>query len=322
MQSPDRCFWFGTLEHSQWLPTPMQGAEANSEAWSAGGTLLNGGGYQLSSWGSHKTYAFEWPERSGPEMVQVLKSYFDGSYGRGLLYFHDPITYGHNVLPARVADPSMACDTEGSSLVYGLTPTSVVTADREVHNLPVRSAVYDMNDITDGFRGVEDATYVSIPEGYAMVIGAAYSATGSGGVFMTEHLGGGEVGNDTMLTKHGNDDELLLTDVAVGIPGVWIWVGKDGPSNGSVTIAGIMARFISLAPLSAMGYGQGAYGLEPYGGFTADIIAQLQGGWVGGMGHSGARFTAAPTWSTITTTNGGRVKTAASFREVGSWVYG
>lgn len=116
--------WFGTHSSGmRWLPTPLSGAEMSPEGWSNGGTLLNGGGYQQNSFGSHKTYTFEWPESSSREAASLMKAYADGTYGRGLIYFVDPLLYDQNILPAQWADPSMVLDCEGASHVYGGTPT-------------------------------------------------------------------------------------------------------------------------------------------------------------------------------------------------------
>lgn len=116
--------WFGTHAGGmRWMPTPLSGAEMSPEGWESGGTLLNGGGYQQNSFGSHKTYTFEWPSSSSREAAAKMKAYADGTYGRGLIYFVDPLIYDQNVLPAQWADPSMVLDYEGASHVYGEDPT-------------------------------------------------------------------------------------------------------------------------------------------------------------------------------------------------------
>ena len=84
--------WFGTHAGGmRWMPTPLSGAEMSPEGWESGGTLLNGGGYQQNSFGSHKTYTFEWPSSSAREAAALMKAYADGTYGRGLIYFVDPL---------------------------------------------------------------------------------------------------------------------------------------------------------------------------------------------------------------------------------------
>lgn len=56
---------------------------------------------------------------------------------------------------------------------------------------------------------------------------------------------------------------------------------------------------------------------------TASKLQALQrAAWVGGQGHSGARFSGTPTYVTNSPINGGRIGFAATFTEVGSWVYG
>lgn len=121
-------FWFGTERRSEWFRSPLRNYEASPETYSEGGTLINGGGYQFDAWGSHKMYQFEWGSATPVEWAQKLKCYADGTNGRGLIYFHEPVAYTRNVLPARWADPSMALNYEGSGLVYNLDPTAEETA--------------------------------------------------------------------------------------------------------------------------------------------------------------------------------------------------
>lgn len=297
--------WFGTLERRGWFPTPLQGADTSPQSWGADGTLLNGGGYALGSWGSHKVYQFEWSNASAREVAQKMKSYADGSYGRGLLYFQDPLTYTTNVLPARLADPSMAVGDEGASLVYGVQPTALPTSSN-VNELPVNGAFYDLASVSAGFRGVEDATFVVIPEGYTLFLGAFYTASGSGGVFASPQNNNGTVGAPVRLSELAPNSPEVVVDSFSGVAGVWLSVGKSAAGAGSVTFRGSIGRLIKTE-------------------FVSDPVrlAQVkQGPWVGGQGHSGARMVGKPTYINNTGTNGGQVGFAATFREVGSWSNG
>ena len=325
--------WLGTAAgNMDWFPTPLSGAEMSPEGWSNGGTLLNGGGYQQNSFGSHKTYTFEWPSSSAREAAALMKAYADGTYGRGLIYFVDPLLYDQNILPAQWADPSMVLDFEGMSHVYGEVPTGVATTNPKPNHLPVTSAVYDLSYITSGFRGVEDAVFVPIPEGYSLLLGAVYTSTGSGGVFASWQDEDGVVQTAQRLTRVSPvEANQFLPDAAINGEGVWLWVGKSASGPASVTLTSMIARLVKTEDLSSGGgaggssvYGDGFYGQFVYGqgsgGVTPPYATVARSGpWQPGMGHSGCRFIGKPTYIANNGVNGGQVSYAASFREVGMW---
>lgn len=287
--------WFGTEEYMDWIPAPNSGSGMSPEGWSAGGTLLGGGGYQANSWGSHKVYTFEWPNSSSPEMAQLMKSYSDGTYGRRLLYFVDPLTYPHNVLPARIADPSMALDDEGATLVYGLEPTGLSASGWQGLRLPVRRAEYNLNSVSPGFRGQQDATFVPIPRGYTLHLGAFYSASGSAGYFASPQTDS-IISNPVKLTALNEMSPAVVANAFTGVDGVWIWGGKSAAGNATLVAHALIGRLVREG--------------KP---------APTAGPWVGGMGHSGCRPSGHPTWVAMNGVNGGQIAFSASFREVGSW---
>lgn len=139
--------WFGTLDRAEWLPTPNRGADVSPTGWADGGTFLNGGGYQRRSFGTHKTYNFEWPPSSALKTSAKMESYFNGSFGRGLIYLLDPLTWHVNVLPSCWAAPSQGVGVEGVSLLPGVEPIGVSTSSPGTNALPVRSAFYDLGAI-------------------------------------------------------------------------------------------------------------------------------------------------------------------------------
>lgn len=288
--------WFGTSERMRWIPAPKSPAEVPSHGWNTGATYLNGGGHEVHSWGSHKQFVYEWSESSSLEAAQVLKSYRDGSYGRGLLYFIDPLTYDKNVLPARWADPSMTVDLEGGSLVGGVEPTAVPTSGGSMNDLPVSSAYYDLSDIEPGFRGERESVFIPIPQGYTLHLGAFYTATGSGGVFVSPVAGGG-AGTPVKLTAVANNATNIVPDSFSGVEGVRLWIGKSSAGAATTTVAGIVGR---MAP-------------------TGSPVT-VQGPWIGGMGHSGCKFVGVPTLTEYSAVDGGQVGYAATFKEVGDWL--
>lgn len=320
------CFFFGTEERGSWFRTPLRGADASPSAWSDGGTLLNGGGYQFNSWGSHKTYQFEWGRSTPYVDAQKMKSYFDGSYGRGLIYFYDPNIYQHNILPARWADPSIALGSEGAGLVYGVEPTSFVTADSP-NNYPLLGATYELTNVAAGWRGREDALYLPIPDGYTLTFGAAGSTTGAGAL-MYRTSNRGVLGSTTTVELLPVSGPVTNTYVqsSVTVSGLWLFVGKTATGAGSVSLSGLTARLVKTTLVDgvfSLGYGLDEYGLWPYGSYSpySEIISA--GPWSGGMGHSGTRFMGSPTFE-ITgpgMKQQGQAGFAASFREVGSFAY-
>jgi hypothetical protein len=346
------CFFMGTEERASFFRTPVRGADSSPAAWSDGGTLLNGGGYQFNSWGSHKTYQFEWGSSTPYEYAQKLKSYFDGTYGRGLMYFYDPNTFNHNVLPARWADPSMALDSEGAGLVYGVTPT-VATDDFDgsLNGYPIRGASYDLRNTVAGWRGREDALYLPIPDGYTLALGVAGSSTGAARVmYRTSNRGtlSMSVGSLVLMSENGDASEggygidaygmtpfgaegsarVVNTYIAssANVSGVWLFVGKTTNGQGTINLHGMTARLLKTELVRGeigLGYGLDPYGQWPYGNYSPMSGMLSAGPWTGGMGHSGTRFMGPPTFE-ITgpgLKKQGQAGFAASFREVGSFAY-
>lgn len=292
--------WFGTVDRMEWVATPNRGADVSPEGWDAGGSLLNGGAYQLNSFNSAKNYVFEWPASSAREAAQLMKSYADGTYGRGLIYFVDPLCYTTNILPAMWADPSMGVGSEAGSLVPGITPTGTPTSGNPDLRLPVRSAFYDLTLTgTSGPDNLDDSNsvFLPVPQGYSLRLAGFYSSSGSGGVYASPvGTGGSVLASVTAVEPSENLDHQTVLTPAPGTVGYRIWVGKILPGGSGVTLSALSAR---LAPIG-----------EPTPGPRY---------WVGGQGNSGCRFSGKPTYINQTGVNGGQVSYAASFREVGSW---
>lgn len=297
------CLWFGTLQKSLWFQTPNAGADMSPTGWNSDGTLLNGGNYVFGSWGSGKQYVFEWQDSSQSRTAQLLKSFADGTYGRGLIYFQTPNSYELNVLPAGLADPSMGVGHNGLSLVYGVEPTGTPTTSGP-NDLPVVSATYNLNNTPEDFRGEAEAIYVPIPDGYTLLLGAFYSQSGDGGVFYTEQLSTGSKGNTVQLTPLSSTASNICPDAIGGIPGVWVWVGRDGTANSSVTLQALTGRLMPSADYSSNPNAVTRVSSDP---------------WVGGMGNSGCRFVGKPTY----VENGpNQTGFACTLKEVGFWAYG
>lgn len=245
-ESRRNAFWFGTEEKMTWMPTPNRGAQTGGSGWSAEGTTLNGGGFQLNSFGSHRQYIFEWPSTSSAKMAQLMKSYADGSFGRGLIYFIDPLIYTTNVLPAMWADPSMGIGQEGASLVYGVEATGLPTSGHEANSLPVASAYYDLTGVSSGWRGKEDAVFIPIPDGYTLSLGSIHSQSGQGRVMYRTQSRNGGLGPVSSVTPLPTSTSTLVNTFISGpdVAGAWLFVGKAGAGAGSVTLTAMTGRLI------------------------------------------------------------------------------
>lgn len=297
--------WFGTTDRMQWVATPNRGADVSPEGWSAGGATLQGGAFQLNSFSSARNYIFEWPPSSSREAAQLMKSYADGTFGRGLIYFVDPLIYDTNVLPAMWADPSMAVGEESHLLSPGATISYAPTTGNPDFQLPVRTVTYDFSSagvMSDATLDDSNSVFLPIPDGFQLVIGVLGSYSGGGAVrYSRVSLGGATSGAVAIpaLSPAGTSLFSAVITPAPGEVGVRIWVGKTASGAASATLTALHARLVKVgSTLSGPNY------------------------WVGGQGHSGCRFSGKPTYMNHTGVDGGQVSYAATFREVGSWVVG
>lgn len=299
--------WFGTQERMRWIPVPLRGADSSPVSWGVDGTLLNGGAYVRNAWSSHKRYTYEWNSSSSREVAQIMKSYRDGSYGRGLLYFIDPLTYTTNVLAPHFADPSMTRNYEAPEVVAGIQPspwshTSGAEAQAAALNLPAYRARFDIPAGTAGQPEIAYGQFIPIPEGYTLHMGAFYEATGTAGVFVTPVSSAGALQPRTQLTPLSLSATNIVPDTFTGGRGVWLSMGRtDIGASAILTVSGVTAR---LAPT----------------GTSGGKLALLQSGpWVGGQGNNGVRFVGTPSYISNGPLGGGQIGFAATFAEVGSW---
>lgn len=290
----NRKMWFGTEQFASWIPAPLSGADTSPAGWSADAQLLSGGAMQRNSWASHKEYVFDWPESSTRQAQQLMQSYANGTYGRGLIYFHDPLTHDINVLPPFYADPSMAEGFEAPPLVLDVDPAITETPDN-ANMLPLRTATYAVPT-----AGIDSALalYVPIPDGYDLHIGSVYSQTGTGGVFASPVTQAGTTLSPVALTELGVSATNLHPDTfsSTTYRAVRLWVGKTSATASTVTVTAMTARL---------------YRTGEAGDYT---------GWYGGQGHTGCAFAGKPTRIAYSGVSGGQVGYAVTLRETGAWL--
>lgn len=299
MQSRNK-LWFGTIQKMQWIRTPNAGANMSPSSWNSGGVLLNGQGYERHSWGSHREYTFSWPDSSSREEAALMQAYRNGTYGRGLIYFIDPLIYDQNILPARWADPSMAIGDEGVPIVRGVYPEGVVTPNASVNQLPIRSAYYNLNTIAPGYRSDGETLFVPIPSGYSLHLGTIYQATGTASVFVTSVDKAGNNGSTVAVPPVASNAGVITPHVYTGGAGVRVWVGKGEGGSASITLSAMIARLFESDKTPPTDFSRGP--------------------WTSGLGHSGCRFVGNPTYVAHTGIKGGRIGYAATLKEVGEQI--
>lgn len=282
--------WFGTEQKSGWIPTPNTGADVSSSGMTAEADLLNGGGYVRNSWDSHKTFQFSWGESASPALVSLMQAYRNGSYGRGLLYFHDPMYYHTNLLPKRWADPSMAVNFEAEPIIPDVWPTGTPVVSTSA-DYPVNAAVYS---VPAGYSSQTNATehFIPIPTGMSLLVGAVYSGPST--------LYARTAAGVTDLTPLTTSDAQVVNLEISGEPWAMLGVRNTGGSAADITITGITARLTDT-------------GGTP---LTSEIANTP---WMTGEGHSGSRFVGNPVVVNYSGVDGGQIGLSCVFKEVGAW---
>jgi len=286
---------FGTINSLRWITPALSGANMGSEGWAAEGTTLNGQGFVRNSRGSHKEYLFEWGIGSPLLAAQLMKSYRDGVYGDGPYYFVDPNIYNKNVLPARWAFPGMVTNDEGPSHVDGVQPDSIFTSGWQTNDLPTTGAQYDLSATTAGYRDDFQTVFIPIPPGFTLHLGAFYSKTGTGGVFVSPVSSLGAVGAAVALTELAVGATEIVADTFSGGAGVRIWFGRSTTTASTLTVRALIGRLIPTAQTPS--------------------IAFLEGPWIGGMGNAGCKFVGVPTMTATSSFDGGMAGYAVTLKE-------
>lgn len=300
--------WFGTKDFMTWVPTPLSGADVSPSAWGASGTFLNGDAYARTSFNSHKRYSFSWPDSSSRRAAQVIKSFYEGTFGRGKIHFVDPLTYDTNVLPARWADPSITCDFEGPSLVPGVDPARVSRSSFAANLLPSGAAQYDFG-MYEQLTREEHGLFVPIPDGYSLYLthfgDDDLLSASPPQVWVGSVVRGGQVVAPSPVrgikpnAKPMNSTGAVRVSAPQGFIGAQIWIGGRQPGEmvtGSLTVHalhGILVPDVEVPAWEPMPYE----------------------GWFGGQGHSGTRFEMPPTYMNHTGVDGGQVSYSASLIE-------
>ena len=304
-------FWFGTERHSEWVEVPQTGADMSSTPWVSERDFLSGRGAVRNSYMSSRDFQFTWAASSSRELAQKIKSYSDGIYGRGLIYFVDPLLYNTNTLPAHWADPSMAIDRGAAPVLIDWYPTGTATAVND-NDLPVVSALYDATDLTPGFdEAINNTVFIPKPEGYTLALGAFYSAPYYSGVYVTPVFLDGTEGEWIRLTELAvSETSNIVPDLFTDplLAGVRLWVGK-GYTNET--------NFVTNPSFeTATGTVDTPYGVEPIpdGVFVSDMfsVSAWQDATAKLYGDYGLIFQWATDYLSLTTETGGLYSTDSS----------
>lgn len=298
--------WFGTQDYATWIQTPQRGADVSAKGWGESGSSLNGGAYAFNSYNTHKEFDFSWRSTSSRKEAQTMMSFYSGTFGRGKIYFLDPLTMKTNVLPARWADPSITCDFEGESLVPGIDPLRVSQTDTDRLQLPVTAAQYQFKNHTQGDPGGV-GVFIPIPPGHSAVLWAVSTSTTSDAKIRVGGVSrGGSVTPLAAIPDSTPSDISLNSSGAVEVPatpgviGVQVWLGGVTPGvsvTGTLTVNAIGVEVIPSEE-------------------APNYLTRPRNHWYGGQGNEGVRFLQPPTYINNTGRDGGQIEFAATFTEV------
>ena len=294
--------WFGTIHHSQWINTPLTGADMTPQGWGTEGTYLSGGGFVRQSQDSHRTYMFEWGNASAREDAEIMQAYRDGVYSKkasDLMYFVDPLMYTRNVLPRRWAQPSIL-------LRDGVTsePSPLGTVSPPVSPPPPEI----VNDLGYPMRGVRVSSPIQSTASANLItepgVGSVWIPIPEGKRLVTWT----RADNPGISNSHGIRYRYLSHQ------GTWSTsslIDRSGETPSFVNAKGVLL----IATGDFDFYGARAILTEPnFSDAPADVL-----NWVPGMGHSGCSFVGNPTWVANSGVNGGQIGYAATLKEVGDW---
>lgn len=281
--------WFGTFHHSEFIDCPVVGSEMSPRSWGSGGEFLSGGGWQVEAPDAHKEFSLSWSGASAVSAANRLQAYRDGAYSKtagDLFYFHDPLSYAVNVLPKRWAQPSLMART-GAPWAPNEVPGP------GVRNLPLTGA-HIVAGTTDPLGPGPGVLFVPIPVGKYLGLGANTVSASPNGLFYRVVNTNGTVMPPMRMNA---DNTQGIGNPTGAIRGILLYF------KGTFDVFGIRAIIYSSS----------------FNDLPSDFPS-VTWVWHAGMGHSGCRFTAPPTYVPTDGLFGGRASFAATLKEVGDWL--
>lgn len=285
-----RKMWMGPRGAERWVPAPASGMEVTPTGWVQQSQYLNGGTDLRSSDATHQEYAPTWNAQSR-DALRPIADMKRGMYGKGPIYFIDPMAADKNVLPYQWSVPALAA-TDGPVLWGDARPATVATPTNDL-DYPAMSAQY--RAIAGQSRS---SVYIPIPPGYTAWVGCHGFSEGFGALEVTPVLSGSAVADPVQIPVL---DVTSTTRVNTAFSGD--------------TYRGIEVRF----------GGSGA-SVAVISGVMVQILRSTQtpqaGGFISGQGHSGCKFNGAPTSNAISAVAGtdGLVSMSAKLVEYGDWI--
>lgn len=258
----DSKMYFGTREYMQYIPCPSVGGDHSGVGWNTSAQYMNGGAWERNSSTSHREFQMSWSLYHREEL-QPLYDYAAGIYGDGALYFIDPFAADKNVLPEWWAAPGMAT-LDAPVLAGSARPTRFVNVD-QTQRYPRIGATYDL-----GLGSSSQKLWIPIPPGKTLWIGAHGPTSATASVNVLPFSNATTSGTATALSNLSTTSATRFSDSFSSSDG-WAGVEISLEGTGFLTLVGIIAQVIDT-------------GLIPD-----------NGGFIGGMGHSGCSFRGKPT---------------------------
>ena len=298
--------WFGTIydkktpgtssalnnARMQWVPCPDTGMDAGANGYSELLDFENGGADVVASAATHRVYDLDWGTRQGSGVagLDTIRSYQQGIYGPGLIYFADPMNFTTNLFPAHWGTPALS--------QLGWKPIAPVssypTVVSNIYGYPARSFASVAGAAVKPTDPAQIAT-IPIPPGYNLHV-CFRSAPGAG-------VGGNIAASPINTSGSYATNQILTVNEAASAP----VTSFSGTSYRAVEfwVYGGVTNLVS-----AMAW------LYPFGAIMPPMnLAQH----MPGAGHTGCKFTSAAIVEKYVMTNRTLKGMSTSLTEVGAW---
>jgi len=279
--------WFGTRAFMQEVRDPDVDPNYEMVGWGEATQFLNGGLGVSSSDVAHREVYLSWSNVTRDE-ARKITDFADRVYGRGLIYWLDPVAADRNVLPQSWAVPALAV-SDAVPLAGDDRPTVSANTDQS-QGYPAEKATYTITESTT-LRSI----FIPIPPGHVGWVGIHGDVSAQDFVKVTPYTGSvaGTAVFPTILSV--STTTRVNTEIGDGATGLEL--SLDNAEAGSPALVGMIVQVLP------------------------DGQTPATGGFISGQGHSGMAFLGRPLVVPNTVADGLElVSVTAKLGEVGEWV--